>query len=298
MTLAHPRPIDYLAMLGLGALWGGNFLLIKIAVATIPAATFAVLRLVIAGVVVTAMAIRAGERLWFPRDKWLPIAATSLTGNALPFLLIGWGQQRVDAGIAAIGMGVMPLSAIMLAHVATHDEKLSLGKVLGVTFGLAGLIVLIGPEALTGFGREALGELAILAGAFCYGVNALLTRSLSREPLMALAAVILLLSALMDLPMAILLDSPLQLRPSIASILAVIALGAVPTGIGTVWMFSLIKRLGVSFFSQINFIVPVFGVIWGATLLGEKPPFTAFAALTLILAGVAIARQAHSRGKV
>ena len=56
-------------------------------------------------------------------------------------------------------------------------------------------------------------------------------------------------------------------------------------------MFDMIKRLGVSFFSQINFIVPVSGVLWGALLLGETPPVNALAALGLILAGIAVTRR-------
>ena len=286
-----PTLRDYLALLALGAVWGGNFLLIKSGVATIPATSFAVLRLIIAAVVIAGLAVRAGESFAFPQKSWGPILLASISGNALPFVLIGWGQQRVDAGIAAICMGVMPLATILLAHVVTFDEKLTVRKLIGVLFGFAGLIVLIGPKSLMGLGSQAVAEIAICLGAVCYGVNALATKALRGLPLIAVAAVTFALSAIIDLPFAIVWDHPWDLRPSWQSLLAMFVLAALPTGLGTLGMFDLIRRLGVSFFSQINFIVPVFGVLWGALLLGETPPVNALAALGLILAGIAVTRR-------
>jgi drug/metabolite transporter (DMT)-like permease len=94
-----------------------------------------------------------------------------------------------------------------------------------------------------------------------------------------------------DLPLALLWDQPWTLQPSHQSLIALVALATLPTGLGTLVMFDLIKRLGVSFFSQINFIVPVFGVLWGALLLGETPPVNALLALACILAGIAVTRR-------
>ena len=286
-----PTLRDYLALLALGAVWGGNFLLIKIGVATIPATSFAVLRLIIAAAVIAGLAVRAGESFVFPQKSWGAILLASISGNALPFILIGWGQQRVDAGIAAICMGVMPLATILLAHAFTFDEKLTVRKLIGVLFGFAGLIVLIGPKSLMGLGTQAVAEIAICLGAVCYGVNALATKALRGLPLIAVAAVTFALSAIIDLPFAIAWDHPWDLRPSWQSLLATFVLAALPTGLGTLGMFDLIRRLGVSFFSQINFIVPVFGVLWGTLLLGETPPVNALAALGLILAGIAVTRR-------
>ncbi len=291
MSPTLPTARDYLMLLLLGMVWGGNFLLIKIGVATIPPTTFAVLRLAIAGIVMAGLARFLREPFTFPIRAWGPILLASISGNALPFILIGWGQQRIDAGIAAICMGVMPLATILLAHVFTFDEKLNPRKLIGVLFGFAGLVVLIGPKTLMGLGHQALAELAVCLGAFCYGINALATKALRGYPLSALAAVTFGVSALIDLPLALLWDRPWALSPSWQSLWAIFILAALPTGLGTLQMFDIIKRLGVSFFSQINFIVPVFGVLWGALLLGETPPVNALLALGCILAGIAVTRR-------
>lgn len=288
---SQPRLGDYLSLLFLGLVWGGNFLLIKIGVETVPPATLAVIRLAIAALVTGAIAVWARESFRFPRATWGPILLASFSGNALPFILIGWGQARIDAGLAAICMAVMPLTTLLLAHAFTHDEKLTWRKWAGIVFGFVGLVVLIGPDRLSNFGREALGELAMCAGAFCYGINALVTKHLRGQPLIALAAVTLGISALMDLPIALAFEAPWTVEPSWRSFVAIAVLAALPTGLGTLQMFGIIKKLGVSFFSQINFIVPVAGVFWGALIFGERLPVSAMAALALILLGIAVTRE-------
>jgi drug/metabolite transporter (DMT)-like permease len=84
------------------------------------------------------------------------------------------------------------------------------------------------------------------------------------------------------------------LRPSAISLSAIVVLAVVHTALGLLLLFALIRRRGASFFSQINFLVPLFGVMWGALILGERPSANAYAALALILAGLAVARRQPS----
>lgn len=79
----------------------------------------------------------------------------ALIGNAIPFFLISFGETQVDAGLAAILMSTVPLTTVVLAHFFTHDEKLSTGKVVGVILGTIGVIVLVGPETLSGLGASS-----------------------------------------------------------------------------------------------------------------------------------------------
>jgi drug/metabolite transporter (DMT)-like permease len=290
-VIRPPGLADYLALVALAAVWGANFILIKIGVETVPAAPFAVLRLASAAVAVWLLALHAGDSFRFPRRTWAPILLASLSGNTIPFILIGWGQERVDAGVAAILMAVMPLSTLLLAHLFTRDEKLSLRKSAGVALGLMGLLVLIGWSRLAQMGEETMRELAIAAAASCYGINALVTRSLAGLPRLSVVAVMLAASAVLAVPAALYSHPTLAFEPSTASIVAIVVLGVLPTGLGTIAMFALIGRLGASFFSQINFLVPVFGVLWGALLLAERPSINALAALAIILLGIAIARR-------
>lgn len=291
----HPALMDYLLLFGLAALWGGSFTFIKMGVETVPAVTTTLLRLIIAAALMLMLARWRGE--WLPGGTriWGAVLLTAITGNALPFTLISWGEERIDSGLAAILMGVMPLTTMLIAHAMTADDRLTPGKLAGIALGFLGLVVLIGPARLTGLGEDVVRELAVAAAAICYGINANVTRSLTGVPQTAAIAAVLLVSALILLPVSIVVDRPWTLAPSVQSLSAIITLGIFQTALGTVILFTLVRRQGASFFSQINFLVPISGVLWGALVLGERPILSAYVALGIILAGVAIARWGARR---
>lgn len=287
----HPSLGDYGLLILLAAIWGGSFLFIKLAVDTVPAATLTALRLIIGAAILYAVILT--KKINLPRGSrtWGLILVAALFGNALPFTLISWGEEAIDSGLAAILMAVMPLTTVLLAHIATRDEKLNARKAIGVFLGLAGLVVLIGPEKLAELGNETIRQLAVAAAAMCYGVNALVTKWLmDREPY-GLVTAIIIAAAAMLIPISLLVDRPWTLSPSAMSVWSIITLGLLQTAIGTLLLFAIVRRRGASFFSQINFIIPLFGVTWGAIFLSETLPPDALTALALILIGIAIARS-------
>lgn len=290
---ARPAPAvaDYLWLFGLAAIWGGSFTFIKMGVDTVPAATTTLLRLVVAAAVLLAIALYQKERWPSGGRLWAAILITSVTGNVLPFTLISWGEERIDSGLAAILMGVMPLTTMVIAHFVTSDDRLTPGKLAGVALGLVGLVILIGPARLTSLGGDVIRELAVAAAAVSYGINANVTRPLTGGPPYSTIAAVMLVSAALQLPLSLVWDHPWTLQPSASSIFAIIMLGIFQTAIGTVILFLIIRRQGASFFSQINLLVPVSGVIWGAVVLSERPTLSAVVALAVILAGVAVARM-------
>ncbi len=292
-TRGRPALEDYGLLIMLAAIWGGSFLFIKLAVDTIPAATLTAARLVIAVLFMLAVMKAIGAR--WPRGMatWGIIALAALFGNALPFTLISWGEEAIDSGTAAILMAVMPLTTVLLAHITTSDEKLNARKATGVCLGLVGLVVLIGPDKLTLLGNETIRQLAVAAAAMCYGVNALAMKWLIGEERYGLVTAIMVASVVMMVPYSLAVDQPWTLAPSVGSIWATIVLGLLQTAIGTLIMFAIVRRQGASFFSQVNFLIPLFGVAWGALFLSEALPGDAFVALSLILLGIAIARGGH-----
>ncbi len=287
---ARPGLADYGLLLLLSAIWGSSFLFIKLAVETTPAVSMTAARLLLAGIILLCMANLAKQKLPRGKDLWFWILMSAFFGNALPFGLIGWGEEKIDSGLAAILMAVMPLTTLVLAHVFTTDEKITLPKFIGVLLGFAGLIVLIGPEKLATLGEETVRQLAVAAAAVCFGINAIITKRLTGLPPKGLAAAIVMSSALMLIPASFLFDTPAEIRPSALSAISIVALAIFHTVIATFLLFAIIRKQGASFFSQINFLVPLFGVAWGAVLLSERPSANAYVALALILLGVAIAR--------
>lgn len=287
--------LDYALLVLLAAIWGSSFLVIKIGVETIPAATLTAARILIAAIVLTLVAVVARERIPWNLRTWGLIVLSGLFGNAFPFTLISWGEEHIDSALAAILMAVMPLTTVVLAHLFTDDEKLSLRKLVGVGLGLVGLIILVGPDRIANLGSDVVHQFAVAMAAVCYGANAVVIKRLIGCPRLALAGASMVAASLFMIPLSLIFDGPMTAVPATEGLLAACLLGVVQTAIATLAMFALISRQGASFFSQINFLVPLFGLAWGALLLGEDLPIRAYAALGVILAGVAIARSGMTR---
>ncbi|MEM8650928.1 MAG: DMT family transporter [Pseudomonadota bacterium] len=281
---------DYGLLTLLAAIFGLAFMLTKVAVAEVPPATIVFIRLLVATIFVGVVMLWAGQKLMPLLPHWKVICVAGFFGNAMPFFLISWGQERVDAGLTAILMAVMPLITLVMAHFMTNDEKLNVFKVIGFCLGLLGVAVLIGFDKLATLGDETIRQYAIMAAACCYAVHAIISKRLTGMPRIAVSTAVLLVSALMLLPFSFYLDSPWNLTISAGTWWSLILLGVVPTAIGTLLLFAIVQRQGAGFLSQINFLVPVFGVLWAIIFINEVLPSNAVWALLIILAGVAVAR--------
>jgi drug/metabolite transporter (DMT)-like permease len=286
----QPNRHDYALLVALGAVWGSSFLLIKLAVATIPPVTVASGRIAVGALVLAV--IVAGRRQAWPKTAraWLLPAVMGLIGNVIPFSLINWGEVRIDSGLAAILMSTVPLATILLAPAFVRDEPITTGKLIGVGLGMAGVAVLIGPGALLGAQSELLGQIAVAAAALCYAVNGLVARQLPRMPVEVISAGTLLSATLAGLPLCLTIDRPWTIAPSALSLAALIGLGIVNTAGGYLLLFKLVVRAGAGFASLNNFLVPLFGVLWGMLLLAERPSPQALLGLLLIFAGLAAVR--------
>jgi drug/metabolite transporter (DMT)-like permease len=292
-----PGPTDYARLLLLAAIWGASFMFIKIAVESVPAVPMTTLRLGLAALLMLALARAYGEPLPSDPKLWGLIVLAALFGNALPFTLISWGEEAIDSGLAAILMAPMPLTTILLAHLVTQDEKLSPAKLAGVGLGILGLIVLIGPQSLTRLGDDTVRQLAVAAAGCCYAVNAVVSKWLTGGSRLGMVAAVMIASAALMLPLSLFNLSAWSFAPTGISLISIVVLAVMQTAIGTLLMLGVVARQGASFFSQINFLIPLFGVVWGVLILAERPSPNAVAALGLILLGIAVARRASLQGR-
>ena len=281
---------DYVLLLLLSAMWGGSFLLIKLAVATLPPLWVASLRITVGGLALLLVMRLRGLALPRGRAVWARLAFMGIVGNLAPFALIGWGELQVASGLAAILMAMVPLMVMVIAHFRMPDEPLTPGKITGIVLGIIGVVVLIGPSALSGVGSHVAAELAILAATACYAASALAARGLPPLRADAMSAGMLLVAAPVGLIVAAMVDSPASLAPSLESLLAAALLGLLCTGLGYVLFFRILTSAGAGFASMNNFLVPPFGVIYGWMVLSEHLPASAFAALALILLGLVALR--------
>src|SRR5437868_8779599 len=159
---------DWMLLLVLSVLWGGSFYFAKIAVLEIPPLTLALGRVAIAAAALAIFARAIGEP--FPREAaiWSQLTVMAVFNNVLPFTLLFWGQIHISIGLASILNATSPLFGVLVAHVMTQDDKLSIGRIVGLIGGFAGVVVLLGPDMLSDLGTNILAELACLAAAASY----------------------------------------------------------------------------------------------------------------------------------
>ena len=287
---------DFFWLISLALIWGSSFAAIKVAVETMPSMTMVAVRTLVALIILIPIMIAQGARLPVDLISWKMAILLGIFGLALPFFLIGWGEQWVDSSQAAILMAVMPIATITLAHFFTEGDSFHWRKLIGITLGFLGVLVLVGPEALKGFGEQIWGQLAIAGGAICYAINVIITRNLpAYGMLIGRAVMVMICGVLISVPMAILTDGfDGLMQASAESLWITLYLGVLPTGLATLIYFHLVERCGASFFSYVNYLNPVFGVIFGALLLAEEINIDALIALIIILLGIAISSRPPS----
>lgn len=299
MTIRPPRPLDWLLLLSLVAMWGSAFMLAEFALAGFDPLAITALRIVMGAAVLVLLLLASGRRLPSGGRNWAYFLLMAVLGNCLPFFLITWGQVSVASGLAGILMGVMPLVVVVLAHFTVPGERLSVARVIGFLLGFAGLVVLLGGDAVADSRGPStvVAELAILGGAVCYGVNVIVARlQPEQDALTASAGVMIVASILMA---ALTLGAGVELWPEQAgapAILALALLGLVSTGLATFVYFLVISRAGPSFLSLINYLIPLWAVLAGALVLGEQLPWRGYVAMGLILTGVLATQKRRNDG--
>jgi drug/metabolite transporter (DMT)-like permease len=291
--LRKPAFIDWLTLAGLVVAWGSSFVMTKIAVAQLDASWIMALRLCIAGAFLVCVLMVSGSALPKGRGLWTWFASLGLLGHAAPFFLITWGTRYVSSGVSGVLMGAIPLLVIVFAHFFLPDEPVTPPKALGFTIGLAGLIIVLGPEKLGSFSAERdafIGELAILAGCVCYAAHGLLARRIPFKGPLEQSAAVCLAGGAMGLVFASVVSPHGLAGAPWHACLAVAGLGILPTAIGTLLMYRIMRTVGVSFVAYSNYLVPVYALAFGALTLGETLHWTVALGLALILAGIAASR--------
>jgi drug/metabolite transporter (DMT)-like permease len=281
-----PRLAIELSLLGLLAcLWGSSYLFIRIALEDLPPATLMAVRVVLAAAFLLGVMHLRHERL--PRDvpSWRLLGIQALLNSIAPWLLLAWGQQYIASGLAGVLNSTAPLFVALLA-LGTR-EATGARKVVGTLFGFAGVVMVVGPAALLGLGREVAAQLAVLAGSLLYALAALHGRHLAKLTEMASAAGTMLWAALALVPLSLAIDRPWTLAPSATAIAAAVALALLCTGVALVVYFRLVRTLGALGVASQAYLRAGISVLLGVFVLGESLAPLAAAGLAVIIVGVA-----------
>ncbi len=297
-----PGLLNWMLLILLGLIWGASFMGVSYALQGFGPITIAAIRVAIAAVIITLASHVIGHGLpafgtATGRRTWAFAAGMALFSNAIPFSLLGWGQQHVSSGYAGVTMAVAPLLVLPLSHFLIPGERMSGRKALGFFIGFIGVVILIGPAEILqskGTEAEALARVACVLAACCYAIGSVLTRLSPETPLLAFSSAALLVAALVLVPVALLAEGLPRDIPAQAWG-GVLYLGIFPTALATILLVHIINSAGPPFMSLVNYQVPVWAVVFGMVFLGESLPGQFIWALGLILAGLAISQTGRRR---
>jgi drug/metabolite transporter (DMT)-like permease len=262
---------DWLLLVALSMLWGASFFFGKIALLELPPLTVALGRVAIAAAILVVLARITGTVLPADMAAWRPYLLMGLLNNVIPFGLIFWGQTHIPSGLAAILNATTPLFTVLVAHIATADEKLTAARVSAVIFGFCGVVVMIGPDMLRQLGAEIAAQFACLLAAISYAIAGVYGRRFRNEPPLRVAAGQLVASSIILAPLALVLDQPWTLPwPSASAWAALVALASLSTALGYLIYFRLLARAGATNVLLVTFLIPVSAILLGTLILGEQ----------------------------
>ncbi|MCP4388229.1 MAG: DMT family transporter, partial [Gammaproteobacteria bacterium] len=149
---------EWVMLITLSILWGGSFFFVEVAVNDLPPLTIVLLRVALAAIALWFFAISVGLRPPASAAIWLAFFIMGMINNVIPFSLLVWGQTHIASGLASILNATTPVFTVIIAGIFLADERINLAKLVGVGFGLIGVILMIAPEAMGGFSTNVLTQ--------------------------------------------------------------------------------------------------------------------------------------------
>lgn len=279
---------DLARLLALAALWGGSFAFMRVAVPVLGPLWLAFLRVVIAFAALFAVAF-ARRSVPPLRERWRDYLVIGTINSALPFALFCFAEQYIGASSAAILNATSPFFGAVVAALWLRTP-LNWRQVAGMVLGLAGVTLLVGwqPEPLSATTLAA--TLACLGAALCYGVSSVYAKArMASVPSAGLALYSQLAAAIALAPTLALVPTPSPPSPLVVA--NVLALALASTAFAYLLYFRLIATIGPTRALTVTFLIPLFGVIWGALFLGEPLGANSLLACALILGGTWFANR-------
>lgn len=288
-------PREWLLLTALSVLWGGSYLFMKIAVASLPVFVIVFGRVSIAAAMLALVLLATGHGIPRRREHWVAFFGMGLFNNVLPMSLIVFGTHSINAGLASIINAMTPLFTIVMAHLVTHDERLSVYKIAGVILGLCGVIVLIGPGLLFSVDGSTIGELACLTAALSYASANIFGRRFVRLGLKPLQIALGQVTASTIILFPILLAqnwNDVIEHFALTAVVCVLALGILCTGMAYVIYFAILNRSGATAVALVTLMIPPSAIALGAVFLDETLTSQQMIGMMLIGAGlVAVNRR-------
>ena len=292
--MKEPTILDYTLLTILALIWSSAFFNIKIATYSYGPVTIALLRIFFGAIPVVALCLYKKIKIEAFSKDWYWFAAIGLINLVIPFFLIAYGVQKVQSNLAAILMASTPLSATVLAHLFTENEKINFTKILGVLVGFSGIVFLFSDNILINE-SNFISALLILIGSTFYVIGGLLTIKISNKKNENVTASILIWATIFLIPITAFTEQPWNLNPSTESTISVIYLGIFATGFAWLLRFRILKNNGLVFQAQVAYLIPIFGIILGYIFLKELITPKVIVAVIAVIIGIYFVKKSNSK---
>ena len=288
MREANTKDLSLLLLLSI--IWGSAFFNIKIATYSYEPFTLALVRVIFASIPLFIFCKLKNIKIEAFGKNWKWYALIGLCNIAIPFVLIAIGTAKINSYLAAILMSTTPLSGSILAHFFTKDEKLSYMKSLGVLVGFSGIILLFFDKVVINSENYLFVLITILGSTF-YCIGGLLTIKLKNKVNENVTTSTTFWSVIFLLPLSIIFESPWSANPTLHSTLSLLYLGVVATGLAWLIRFRILTVNGLVFQTQVAYLIPIFGIIFGFFLMDEVITWKVIVSLVVILLGIYIFKK-------
>ena len=288
--MREAKPVDLFLLVLLGVIWGSSFFNIKIATYSYDPFTLALIRVVFASIPLFLLCKYNNIKIEAFSKNWKPYALIGLCNIAIPFTLIAIGTAKINSYLAAMLMSTTPMSGSILAHFFTKDEKVNLLKSIGILIGFLGILFLFFDKLIINESNYIYVLITILGSTF-YSIGGILTLRLRAKGNENVTTSTTLWSVIFLFPLSMIFETPWQLTPSIESTLALLYLGVVATGLAWLIRFRILTVNGLVFQTQVAYLIPIFGVLFGYFLMDEIITWRVLISLIIIILGIYIVKK-------
>jgi drug/metabolite transporter (DMT)-like permease len=287
---ANTTPGSTATIVGAGVIFGSAFLCTKILVQELTVLQIVTARMFLGAAAVTAFMLLTGRLPKLTRGMLAGATVLALADALIPYLLISWGETRINSGEAAVLVSTTPLFTALFAQAIAREERVSPVKLGGLALGFAGVVVLASGSGGALVATPSAGAAAVVCAAVLYAAAAVYARRLLRRTdASTLNVAKLAIGVLLVVPFAFAIDgAPAGGALDARGIIAVLWLGMVSTGLARVAYFRAVAVAGSVRASLVTYVVPVSGVTLGVIVLGERLQARSAAGFALVIAGIAL----------
>jgi drug/metabolite transporter (DMT)-like permease len=282
---------DIFLLVLLGAIWGSSFFNIKIATFSYEPYTLALIRVILATVPMLAVSSFYKIKILAFSKNWKIYALVGLCNLTIPFSLIAIGTNKIDSYLAAMLMSTTPITGSILAHFFIKEEKITFLKSLGIILGFSGILLLFFDKLIINESNYLFVLLIILGSTFYSISGIIILKKLKKSGNINVTTSTLIWSVITLLPLSFILEEPFKSTPTLESTLSLVYLGVVATGFAWWLRFKILSKNGIVFQTQVTYLIPIFGVIFGALILDEQITWKVLVSLVIIMSGIYIVKK-------